>query len=255
MNILGLSGSKVGLGEGLKAPDFNAIIQNSLVFILLVLNIIFYKLTSKKTTKNNGNRLFIILLQLITILAFFFSKRAIEYAVPSAIMSFIYLTASCEKESDKIPQALTNRFYAAIILLVVLLLVMVPINKRQLNQMIKLPPFYAFAKWAKNNIPDNTYIGLINFGDFPRLFYVTLRYKYSMAMDPMFSYYAYPERSNIIEQFRLGYDFKITPKELAKAYGTNYLFCSKHDQQPAMYLLDKGATLIYYDKEGCLLRL
>lgn len=251
LNILGLSSSKVGLGEGLKSPVMTTVLENTLVYLLLAVNLFIFKFISKK--EDTDKKIFVLILQFITVLGFFLSKRTIEYAVPSIIICFVYLVSCYEEERGKVPNILSNGT-GLIIFALAFIVVMVPINKKLLKNM-QLPPCYSFAKWAEFNLPKGTYIGLINFGDFPRLFYVAPEYKYSMAMDPMFSYYAYPERANTVEQFRLGYDFNITPKQLAEAYGTNYLYAPKYYRNAVMYLLEKGAKLLYYDKEGCLLRL
>jgi len=129
------------------------------------------------------------------------------------------------------------------------------VNNGILKNLIIISPCYDFGKWQRDNLSEGTYVGLLNWGDFPRLFYTAPELRYSMALDPMFSYYAYPKRTNIIEQFRLGYNQNLTTGELADAFGTNLLYAPKFYQPAVMYLLDKGALLIYYDSEGCLLEL
>jgi hypothetical protein len=136
-----------------------------------------------------------------------------------------------------------------------LIFIMLPVNSMFFKKILIIPPCYQFGEWQKSNLPKGTYVGLLNWGDFPRLFYTAPELKYSMALDPMFSYYVYPKRTNIVEQFRLGYNQRLTPAELADALGTNLVYAPKFYQNAVMYLLEKGAQVVYYDKEGCLLKL
>ena len=251
LKMFGLSSSEVGLGVGMLAPSENVIRQNMLIFILLLINIVLFW-----AGKKDEKKIFLVLLQFVTGIGFIFSKRFIEYAVPAEIICFVLLV-SIETRSTE--EHFIVSFYSNIKTLligcVLLIMVMLPITNNILKKLIIISPCYEFAEWQKDNLPEKTYVGLLNWGDFPRLFYTAPELTYSMALDPMFSYYVYPERVNFIEQFRLGYNQKLTPAELAEAFGTNLLYAPKYYQAAVMYLLEKGAKVVYYDKEGCLLKL
>jgi hypothetical protein len=252
LKMFGLSSSEVGLGSGMLAPSAVAIKQNMLVFILLFINIVLFWSSRIKDEK----KIFLILLQLVVIAGYFFSKRFIEYAVPVEVICFALLT-SCEykDKNEHIILMFYSKTKTLLIGGILLIFVMLPINNSVLKKILIIPPCYQFGEWQKDNLPKGTYIGLLNWGDFPRLFYTAPELKYSMALDPMFSYYVYPERTNIIEQFRLGYNQRLTPAELKKALGTNLVYAPKFYQTAVMYLLEKGAHVVYYDKDGCLLKL
>jgi len=252
--ILGLSSSQVGLGIGLGAPTAKSLFQNSLIYILLIVNFI-YILMNKKTNKNV---FFLFVLQLVMLLGFLFSKRCIEYAVPAGVICTAYIINNYNEKTSyshffKMLSSVKCLVFSGLIFLVI----MSPLTRSFLHyrtNAVKVSPLYSFAAWADSNVKKGTYIGLLQWGDFPRLFYVAPQFKYSMALDPMFSYYAYPKRTEVIEQFRLG-NKKVGPKALSKALGTDLVYCSKYDHMPVMYLVGLGAQVVYYDKQGCLLKL
>tara|TARA_B100001964_G_C13956011_1_gene475487 strand:- start:47 stop:730 length:684 start_codon:yes stop_codon:yes gene_type:complete len=223
--------------------------MNSLVVVLFLINWIFIA----KTKNKSKELLFLFVLQLVMIIGFFFSKRFIEYAVPACVFSFAYTIGYYKKY---VPNSFFFKFIysSKLIIAALILIIMVPFGKSYLINLYKMAPLYEFGQWAPENIKPGTYIGLLHWGDFPRAFYTAERYSYSMALDPMFSYYIYPERTKKIEMFRLGNQL-ITPVELYEALGTEYLYASKHDHRAVMYLLDNGAQLLYNDKQGCLLKL
>ena len=282
--ILGLSSSQVGLGMGLGAPTAKSLLQNSLIYVLLAVNFIFLlinrKINISKPTHNsklqtklkiqnllsearNKNRLaynglFLFVIQLIMLVGFLFSKRCIEYAVPAGVMCFVYIISNSDLKTPytKLFRVVSNVKYL-ILSGLIFIVIMAPLTRSFLHyrtKSFKVYPLHSFASWADSNLKPGTYIGLLHWGDFPRLFYVAPQFKYSMALDPMFSYYSYPERTEVVEQFRLGHK-KVGPKELSKALGTKLVYCSKFDHMAVMYLLERGAEVAYYDKQGCLLRL
>ncbi|MCP4176170.1 MAG: hypothetical protein GY756_00210 [bacterium] len=247
--MLGLSKYEVGLGVGLLAPSIKQIFMNSFVIVLFLINWIFIV-----KTKNKSKELFFLfILQLVVIIGFFFSKRFIEYAVPVCVFSFAYTVGNYK---NFVPNSIFFKFIYNIklVITIIILIIMVPFGKIYLGNIYKMAPLYSFGKWASKNIEPGTYIGLLHWGDFPRAFYVADRYSYSMALDPMFSYYIYPERTKKIEMFRTGKQL-ISPAELYEALGTEYLYASKPDHRAVMYLIDNGAKVLYYDKQGCLLKL
>ena len=252
--ILGISNSEVGLGMGVGAPVAKTVFQNILIYLLCVFNFICFFLYKEK----KKNILFLLILQLIMLIGFFYSKRCIEYAVPAGVIGFACILKDWEKNSfhEKFFEVLTN-IKTLVISMLLIIVIMAPLTRSFLEHKTKsfeVDPLYSFADWAKNNLTPGTYIGLLHWGDFPRIFYVAPEYKYSMALDPMFSYVSYPQRTAVIEQFRLGTK-KVGPKILARALGTNLMYCSKYDHLAVMYLLDRGAKVLYYDKDGCLLEL
>jgi hypothetical protein len=252
--ILGLGSSQIEVGMGLAAPTVKSIFQNSLIYILLFVNLILLILNRKKSVRG----FFLFTTQLLMLIGFLFSKRCIEYAVPAGVICFVYILGNYNLNSPhaRIFKFISNlKFY--LVLGVLCLLIMSPINKSFLDyrfNAFKVSPCYAFEKWALNNLKPGKYIGLLHWGDFSRLFYVSQQFKYSMALDPMFSYYAYPARTEEIEQFR-SVKKPLSPKELSKALGTDLVYCSKYDHIPIMYLIDHGAKVLYYDDQGCLLKI
>ena len=252
--ILGMNSSQVGLGMGLGAPTAKSLFQNSLIYVLLAVNFIIL-LMNRKT---NRNGLFLFVTQLVMLLGFIFSKRCIEYAIPAGVMCFAYIISNYNRETPYIRFFRTISSVKCLIFSgLILIVVMSPLIRSFLyyrTKAFKVYPLYSFAAWAGNNLKPNTYIGLLHWGDFPRVFFTAPQFKYSMALDPMFSYYSYPERTEVIERFRLGQK-KVGPKQLSRAFGTNLIYCSKYDHMAVMHLLERGAKMLYYDKEGCLLRL
>ncbi len=249
--ILGLSGSEVGLGAGLGSPELWMISQNFMLFVILAANTALFACNGNRSR----NSVFLLITQIVMTTGFFFSKRCVEYAAPVAVIGLVYILHDYFNQK---PDARFTRIFCKLKSLscavVIFLLIAVPINANYLVKTYMLPPCYGFAKWAAENLEDGTYVGLLHWGDFPRMFYVADRYKYSMALDPMFSYYIYPERTKNIEKFRL-LEKQLTPRELSEALGTNIVYASKFDNNAVMSLLDQGANLIYYDKDGYVLEL
>lgn len=249
--MLQINKAKIGIGYELLPPGIDFIKQNILIFILLAIDIILFVLNKERTEKLK----FIIFLQTPLTLGFIFSIRFIEYAVPIGVLGFAYSINNFCPRSEAwsfIPKISYLRAQA--VLGVITLLVMIPVGSTFLANQTRLIPLYDFVQWVSGNLKKGTYIGLLNWGDFPRIFYLTQDYRMSGALDPMFSYYAYPERTEKIEMFRMGIK-RINSSELKEAFGTNLVYASKYDHMPVMYLLDHGARLVYYDKEGCLLDL
>lgn len=243
--------AKIGIGYELLPPGIEFLKQNILIFALLLINIILFILNKERTERLK----FIVFLQALLFLGFIFSIRFIEYAAPIGVLSFIYsISTFCPKNEawSFIPKI--SYFRVQAILGAIILIIMAPVAKTFLSNQTRLVPLYDFAQWASGNIKKGSYIGLLNWGDFPRIFYLTQDYRMSGALEPMFSYYAYPEKTEKIEMFRMGIS-PLSPAELKSAFGTNLVYASKYDHVPVMYLLDHGASLLYYDKEGCLLEL
>ena len=298
--ILGLNTSHVALGMGLAAPTAKSIYQNSLIYLLLVVNLILLVFSwlrqrrcrdtrhvsapitfpeDKEDTRHvslqvssqekdlvilekNRERyargLFLFAVQLVMLVGFLFSKRCIEYAVPAGVICFVYIL---DNYNIKSPHVRAFKFLSSLRIYIILglfcILIMAPFNKTSLSKRfnaIKIAPCYKFANWASANLKAGTYIGLLNWADFPRLFYVSQQFKYSMALDPMFSYCAYPKRVEAIELFRR-IKKPLSPKELSDSLGTDLVYCSKYDHIPVMYLIDHGGKVLYSDKQGFLLEL
>jgi hypothetical protein len=253
LKTLGISSSKVVMATELSAPNTYYLLINIPLFILCACNIFLF--ISKKN--KDQNIIFLFILQLLFLIGYFFSKRCIEYLVPIEVICFSILlsTHSVENVKSYFVKRLSNT-KVLFGIIVILILVMIPLDNVQIKNQLKLPtPYYQFGDWQRTHLSKGTYVGLLNWGDFARLFYVAPELKYSMAHDPMFSYYAYPERTNKIALFSMGYDQKITPKELAEAFGTDLIYIPNFYVVAAYYLINKGAKNIYYDNQGCLLQL
>jgi hypothetical protein len=253
LKTLGICSNNVVMATELSAPNTYYLLINIPLFLLCVCNIILF--VSKRNKEQSI--IFLFLLQLFFLIGYFFSKRCIEYLVPIEVIYFSILISKYEKEDKKnVIISVISNLKVLLGIIVVLIFVMLPLNNIQIKRLLKLPtPYYQFGEWQRANLPEGTYIGLLNWGDFQRLFYVAPELRYSMAQDPMFSYYLYPERTNKIALFSMGHDQNITPKELAEAFGTNLIYIPNFYIEASYYLINKGAKKIYYDNQGCLLQL
>ena len=252
LKMFGISHYQVGLGDEMYAPNAFLLKMNAVVFILAFINIVLFCCSKEKSK----NKIFLLIIQTFTVIGFCFTNRFIEYAVPATVVTFAIFTAQTAEvsESNPIIRFFSSKITGAVAA-IILIFFMIPYNNTIMSRLYFLPPPYKFAKWAQTNLPENTYVGLLNWGDFPCLFYADQDLKYSMALDPMFSYYDYPKRTATIEKFRLGIDKSITPQELSNALGTDLVYARKLYKVPVFDLMDKGAYPLYFDDVGCLLKL
>ncbi|MCF7791014.1 MAG: hypothetical protein K9M56_03345 [Victivallales bacterium] len=253
LKILGLTGNKVVTATEIYKPGLYDVIINLPVFILFLLNLLLFVNYKVKKPKI----FFLFVLQIILMAGFFLCKRTIEYLVPVQVIFLIYAVSQMKNQSfSNFFICFFTKPKTLLLLCFILIIIMLPLNKLQTVKMLKSPgPYYEFGKWQKKKLRKGTYIGLINWGDFPRLFYVSPELKYSMAMDPMFSYYKYPERTELIESFSMGDNRSISTDQLAEAFGTNLIYIPNYYIQAAFLLIRKGAGVIYKDNQGCLLKL
>ena len=248
--MFSFSGKTTILGAGMQAPGSYLIKMNILIFILMLLNIVLFFLNTQK----NREKLFLVLLQTFTTIGFCFNNRFLEYAVPAEVICFTVII-NLEQSGNNINgliKLLSNKI-TKIAVAILLILCMIPINANIFRTLPILTPPYGFAEWAQKNLPENSYIGLFNWGDFPCLFYADSKLIYSMALDPMFSYFLYPERTMVIESFKNGNLSNITPQELSNALGTKYFYARKLYREAVFYLVERGAQPVYFDNIGCLL--
>ena len=243
--ILGYNIGQVGLGLELLAPTGKTIIENISVFLLLLTNTVFIILLKEK--RKNVQLITFFFIQIIMTVGFYFSERCIEYAVPSAVICFVIAL-------DKLLARL-NVKYLVCNVICFLIIILVFTSSLQLNKdylkSSQFTPCNSFSDWAPKNIKPGAYIGQIRWGEFPRLFYPAPQFRYSMAMDPMFSYFVFPKKTVRLERFRMLIE-PIPPKELKEILGTDLVFISKNDPVPANYLIKSGAKVIYHGNDGWL---
>ena len=218
--ILGLSNGYVDLGLELIAPSKETLLQNISIFIFVIINSLLIILTSQKT-KNNSNIYMLFIVQFLMTSGFIFSERCIEYAVPAAVLCFIFLI-------DKIFKIYKIRFFyriaSPLLFMLIIFVSLLHLNISYLKSS-QFAPCMQFAEWTKKHIKPGTYIGQIRWGEFPRLFYPAPQFRYSMAMDPMFSYFQYPEQTEKLEKFRMLLE-PLSPEELSEMLKTEIVFIS-----------------------------
>jgi len=247
--ILGISKAQVVLGTELFAPSLKVIAQNSAVFFLVIAGVIFtvYK-------KLYNIKIFMLLtISSICALGFLFSQRFIEYAVPSSVIFFVY-TFDCFAGQFFLNLKLNKAIKISVFFVAVFLCFFLLKYEFTILSSSSYFPCCSFAKWAQKNIIPGTYIGHIRWGDFPRLFYPAPQYLYSMGLDPMFSYFVYPEKTEALENFNQ-IRTPLSPKKLKEILETNLVFISNLDTGCAKYLIDNKAKVLYKGYDGWLLDL
>ena len=248
--MFGLSVNKVVLGTGVHAPDLITIVRNFLPLFFFVLYAVYFYLNKKKSIRDY----FLFILLFVLTLGFFYTKRFNEYSVPLSVFCLAYAVRNYKyvMPGSKIFSFIDRK---KITLILVFLFISIPYYKNfSLPTLYRVSPPYEYAKWASKNLKPGTYVGLLYWYDFPLLFYAADQFTYPVALDPMYGYYVYPQRMNVIDKFRLGEEL-ISPKKLADAFGTNLLFVSYYNPGTIKYLLNKGAKVLYDDSQGALLNL
>ena len=245
--ILGLSPNSVSMATELAPPTIKTLYYSIPLFIVFLLNIIMFIKTEK-----NKNICFLFALNCFLLFCYFISERSIEYLLPSEIICFIAMLSHYRQNNFKFSK---DKFIIPVSL-IISAFILLPLCCTKAKQLLKLPtPCYDFGAWQKKHLPPNSYIALLNWGDFPRLFYVTDNIKYSSALDPMFSYYLYPKRTTLISAFLQGANKNITPQMLSKAFDTNLIYIPNFYTGAALNLKQKGAKIKYRDSQGFLLEL
>ena len=247
---LGLGANDIMIGLGIRPPDLLTIVYNIPFLLISIFYMFFFFITKKKTIE----QWFLLILQLVLISGYFCNQRFSEYAIPIIIFNFSYAVFNYKNFilNSKICRFIDTWKYA---LIIIFLLIAIPFNKFILKHSVFYPPLYDYGRWASENLKPGTYVALLRWHNFGRAFYVASQYSYSTALDPMYSYFIYPERTKKIERFITG-KILLTPEELAELFGTNLLYISMRGDLPfAEYLIYCGAVILYSDKQGCLLEL
>ncbi len=248
--MFGLYSSKVVLGTGVNSPDLSTVIRNILPVIFFILFIFYFVYNKQKSVKD----CFLSVLLLILTVGFYYTKRFNEYSVPLSIFCFAYSVHGFKKV---IPESKLFSFIyrKKIILISLFIFISIPFYKNYfLPKFLKVAPLYGYAKWASGNLEPGTYVGLLYWYDFPLAFYAADQFRYPVGLDPMYGYYVYPKRTEVIENFRLGKKL-VSPEQLADALGTDIIFISNYNQGTINYLVNKGSVILYEDRQGTLLRL
>ncbi len=118
----------------------------------------------------------------------FVALRTVEYAVPFMMLFGALVVNEALKENILIP--LRGRplkmYLAGTVLAILLGMVSSSLNLTLSPAMVH--PALGIGKWMQQNIPPNTSVINLNWGDFPTIFYANDRNCYLWGMDPAFSF-------------------------------------------------------------------
>lgn len=199
--------------------------------------------------KPSDYTLAVMAMSAVTLLGFFLSIRAIEYACPMTVLVSALLWGDIKYLISIRWRKLL--FSIGITALIVSTLVTVPIIKRDLKAWEKTP-FMDFAEWTKkSNLKAGTVIGNVNWSDFSQLFFAAPQFRYLVGLDSMFAYDRFPERTIALEQFRTGEQL-LHPKELEEIINTKFVFVSKYMPQLSKDMYDIGYKIAYQGADGWL---
>ena len=239
-NILLNSSHGLRIGQEAYGATAKEELINIATYVLTLINLfLFIK------NKNKSPQLITLLIVCtISLLGFSLSKRFIEYCVPANTLFFIY-----QLNKTKWKKTIKKVHWAALLILFSGLFFY---NYSKIDfSHLKTKPFNDFAQWLNKNIPPKTYIAQINWSTFPFLFYASNNYYYSSALDPMFTYAAYPEKAIKLKQYR--YLEKVwSPKELSNILNSNLVFVCRKDPHIAVLLNKQGVKFLYQGKDGWL---
>lgn len=114
--------------------------------------------------------------------------RAVEYACPFACL---LAAALCEEwRLGRLPVPVKFKVWPAVASAVAALLLFSAIDWGELTRTTKMPwnPCPGMNAWLKCNVPKDSVVVNMNWGDFPMLFYSIKDYRFIWGIDPMFSY-------------------------------------------------------------------
>lgn len=243
-------------GNELAAPSPFDLLENSGVFLFSLISLAGFVVLMRQRKKKGAlapETVLLFVLQLLFVLLFIVSKRAIEYAVPFSLLSTGLICRDLQQSgffnrfsSDRLAKItrLCN------LLLVALLCLVLPYQIKYLRSYY-YPEYRSFSEWAGKYLPDGTHISNLFWGDFPMLFYGAPQFRYSMGLDPMFGYYKNPKQVETLEKFRTR-EIKLTPAELEQVVGARFAFVPYRADFLAKAMAQDGFAMVYGGKDGWL---
>jgi hypothetical protein len=176
------------------------------------------------------------------------SQRAIEYACPLTVITSGLIWQVLHHSGDNAARPSRHLIAPAISIVV---LTISGIVYHSLYEGVGQYELTTFSQWASKNLPPNSRIGNPNWSDFPRLFHAYPGGSFTMGLDPMFGYSAYPEKTETLEKFRTG-AIRLTPAELADLLGTDLAYLAPENHLLAKELYDQGYFILYQESDGWL---
>ncbi len=250
--IFGLK--EYGIGEELRAPAKALLMDEFPLYFFFILEIcLFLKFKIYRRDKQHLTPLLCFMtLQVLMLVGFMFSQRAVEYAVPLSVIA-AFLVWNQIKEVFPLKPIAKGLLSAGIGIICCLLFINC-INK---NLSHGGPgncksAFFNTASYMKNNIRPGTFIFNLDWSDFPFLFYPAPEFRYAVGLDPLFGAAIHPEAMALIEKYRAFNSFILSPKELSEITGAQFVFVSKRHAKLAGKMLKSGFQTAYYSNEGWL---
>ena len=118
----------------------------------------------------------------------FVALRTVEYAVPFTVLFGALVFNEALKENVLVPlRAKPLKMYLVYTVLAILLGVFSSSLNLALTPAM-VHPALGIGKWIQQNIPPETAVVNLNWGDFPTIFYANDRNYYLWGMDPVFSF-------------------------------------------------------------------
>ena len=112
-------------------------------------------------------------------------------------------------------------------------------------------PCAGVAEWAqKSNLPEDTVIANLNWSDFPRLYYVMPRRRFTWGLDPAFTWYCNKKIPYIIHDLQAG--VICSRRDLAEAFQAKYLFISTKDYRMGRFFVKEGFPVLYEGWDGLI---
>lgn len=179
------------------------------------------------------------------------SKRSVEYACPMTLLCAGLVWRECRLA---IPPP-GRRVAAALAITGLAFLAIMSFNS--IRASYSPPenqgrPCLDFAAWAeKVDLPANTVVANINWGDFPLLFHAAPRYRYLVGLDPMFAHHRNPEAMELMESVRRR-DKAPPPAILGETLGAEFAFVHLREPKVAEFLYGKGYKIVYQGSDGWL---
>ena len=224
------SSRNISIGAEFVHPDLIWLIKNSAAFILTAIGfLILKKLHDYKKLSIHSITIAFASIATISCFATLFGIRAMEYALP---FSILFVATSYNKyKLSNIPhffktQKNSTRLYLKILVIAMAFCFMV-YEGEIIRKKAVIKPISQFKTWIQNsNIPKNTVIANLVWSDFPFLFYDIPQYRYLFGIDPMFAFYAFPDKIQKIENILKG-SLKLQPYEMAELLNAEYAFVRK----------------------------
>lgn len=242
----------VELGREMLRPGLRVVWNEFPLFLVFVLHTV---AMVKNHAQRRDSRLraatcSLYLVEALGVIGFMVSRRAIEFAVPAAILTSVGMWHDLEGEivAKRWGKRLRPVFLCALLAASTSTYAVTNLF-RHFGPDRCIEEYSQFGEWLQRTLPSGMVIANINWSDFPMLFHAAPDYRFLVALDPYFGVAYDADRMKRIEQFRKS-DNPMGPQMLADLVQARFVFVSTGDGRLLRKMYRCDMVAIYRGPEG-----